>query len=75
MTVVSDTLKIMTYMVPMWMNYGPRNYPALPLDASGAGVGQYTPKPGEYTRNSMGAWHVSAGLSFTLVHSLFSFFT
>ena len=47
MTVVSDTLKIVTYMLPVWLNYGDRNYSVPHL-----GLGGDALNPGECTGNS-----------------------
>lgn len=49
MSVMSDTLKIMTYMVPVWVNYGPRELAAPPLGAPGVRVEEHPYKPGECT--------------------------
>lgn len=47
MPLVSDTLKIMTYMVPVWMNYGPRDHAASPHVTPEVRVEEYPYNPGE----------------------------
>lgn len=54
MSVVSDTLKIMTYMVPVWVNYGPRDHSGPPLGVPGTRVEEYPYRPGECTGKETG---------------------